>query len=676
VIFGSQAKRIFKIIYFVLRRQIDFKVMNYDSRSFEGQDALIGQNIGERFIIKQCLDKGGFGSVYLGRDSQLMDRKVVIKVLLEDLIEDTEARRKFEHEKEALARLDHPGIVNIFAAGTLPDGKPYLVMPYIEGRTLESIIKESGALPLSFCAKIVEDLTDALAAAHANGILHRDVKPSNIILTEQSDGTHRTRLIDFGIARVNDSKVSPVTQVEKVQGTLWYMSPEQLLGKLEQSPAVDVFSCAAVFYQMLTGKLPFNPQSTYEMYLLHQEGVKERIIQIRPEVPEQVDELIIKGLAFAPEERPQDVCKFGKSIASLLLAKAGKTDHQLGEYLFQTIKLGSSESAAQMSPKKIEVNRLADKTAIISSPNTNEQKSEVTIRLETTNSDVNSEATYVLPKGIQSQILSLDPASTFLPPEVQGLAQVKRNNDEFKSWARLWLWSAVAVWAFVMLVGGKIAIDYFRGDKPINEGQITFAPVSKQKTNPEISANPSSSNSDLDSSKFAAVLSYHLSISRLHGKNYPEPLITTDEGISFEKNDVVQIVLESTSEGYLYLFNETKNENGLKQFVLLHPIKGSSFIKASNSVRTEPLISDGKPGTDKIWVIWTPEKNLQLENSRAAGLKNGAIINDKNAVNDLETFIQNNSNKQNEVVRDETIHQTQIKSSGGAVVHLIELENR
>jgi len=110
--------------------------------------------------------------------------------------------------------------------------------------------------------------------------------------------------------------------------------------------------------------------------------------------------------------------------------------------------------------------------------------------------------------------------------------------------------------------------------------------------------------------------------------------------------------------------------------VLLHPIKGSSFIKASNSVRTEPLISDGKPGTDKIWVIWTPEKNLQLENSRAAGLKNGAIINDKNAVNDLETFIQNNSNKQNEVVRDETIHQTQIKSSGGAVVHLIELENR
>jgi serine/threonine protein kinase len=650
--------------------------MNYDSKVFEGQDALIGQTVGGRFIIKQSLDQGGFGSVYLGLDSQLLGRKVVIKVLLEDLIEDNEARRKFEHEKEALARLDHPGIVNIFAAGTLPDGKPYLVMPYIEGRTLESIIKESGALPLSFCAKIIEDLTEALAAAHVNGILHRDVKPSNIILTEQPDGTHRTRLIDFGIARVNDSKVSPVTQVEKVQGTLWYMSPEQLLGKLEQSPAVDVFSCAAVFYQMLTGKLPFNPQSTYEMYLLHQEGVKERIIQIRPEVPEQVDELIIKGLAFAPDERPQDICKFGKSISSLLLAKAGKTDHQLGEYLFQTIKLGSSESPAQTSPVKIEENSLADKSAIITSPNTNEQKSEVTVRLETANSDVNSEVTYVLPMDIQSQILAPSSASTFLPPEVRELAQVKMNNDESKSRARLWLWSAVAVWAFVMLVGGKIAIDFFRGDKPINEGQITFAPVSKQKVNPENPANPSSSNSDSDSNKFAEILSYHLSVSRLHGKNYPEPLITTDEGISFEKNDEVQIVLESTSEGYLYLFNETKNDNGLKQFLLLHPIKGSSFIKSSNSIRTEPLISDGKPGTDKIWVIWTPEKSLLLENSRAGGLKNGAIINDKNAVNDLETFIQNNSNTKNEVVRDETLHQTQIKSSEGAIVYLIELENR
>ena len=650
--------------------------MNYDSKVFEGQDALIGQTVGGRFIIKQSLDQGGFGSVYLGLDSQLLGRKVVIKVLLEALIDDNEARRKFEHEKEALARLDHPGIVNIFAAGTLPDGKPYLVMPYIEGRTLESIIKESGALPLSFCAKIIEDLTEALAVAHANGILHRDVKPSNIILTEQPDGTYRTRLIDFGIARVNDSKISPVTQVEKVQGTLWYMSPEQLQGKLEQGPAVDVFSCAAVFYQMLTGKLPFNPQSAYEMYLLHQEGVKERIIQLRPEIPAQVDELIIKGLALAPEDRPQDICKFGKSISSLLLAKAGKTDHQLGDYLFQTIKLGSSGSPAQMGPVKIEESTLTDKNAIFSSPNTNEQKSEVTVRLETINSDVNSEVTYVLPKGIQSQIVSPDSAPTFLPPEVKDLAQVKGKKDQFKPRARLFLWSAVAVWAFVMLVGGEIAIDFFRGDKLDNEGRIALAPVSKQKINPENSANSTSSNSDPESSKFADILSYHLSVSRLHGKNYPEPLITTDEGIAFEKNDEVQIVLESTSDGYLYLFNETKNENGLKQFVLLHPIKGLSFIRASDSIRTEPLISDGKPGTDKIWVIWTPEKSLQLEKSREIGLKNGAVISDKNTVNELETFIQNNSNKKNEVVRDETIHQTQIKSSEGAIVHLIELENR
>jgi len=274
---------------------------NIESQFSEEPDPLIEQIVGGRFLVKEVLDRGGIGVIYLALDLKVLTRKVVIKVLRETYTQDVYIRRKFEHEIEALSRLDHPGIVGILDAGMLPNNAPYLVMPYLPGRTLKSIIKEDKNLPLAFCSQIIENLTDALSAVHSAGLIHRDIKPENIMLTENDDGSLRVRLIDFGIVRIYDSQIAPVTQVSMGVGTLWYIAPEQLRGVAEQTPAVDIFSCGTVFYEILTGERPFDPRTKLDMEPLQKEGLKRKPSELRPELSEETDRLIIQSLAYDPD---------------------------------------------------------------------------------------------------------------------------------------------------------------------------------------------------------------------------------------------------------------------------------------------------------------------------------------------------------------------------------------
>ena len=176
---------------------------------------MVGMSIADRYLIEEKIGEGGIGSVYRASDSRVMGRKVVVKVLLDDWAEHGDVLRKFEHEKEALARLDHPAIVNILDAGTIDGDKSFFVMPFVEGRTLRQVLDDDGRPEWATCAHIIESVTDALAAAHSNGVLHRDVKPGNIMLSRLPNGKVRVLLIDFGIARVTGSETSPVTDVAR-----------------------------------------------------------------------------------------------------------------------------------------------------------------------------------------------------------------------------------------------------------------------------------------------------------------------------------------------------------------------------------------------------------------------------------------------------------------------------
>jgi serine/threonine protein kinase len=291
----------------------------------------VGQVLEGRFFIEKNLkesggDIGGIGVVYLARDTKLMGKDVVVKILNETALQHPDIIRKFEHEKEALVRLDHPGIVRILDSGKLADGNPFMVMDHIKGHSLRKAIQMSGRLPIGTVARIVEEVTDALTAAHKEKILHRDIKPENIMLTPIDDGMYRVRIIDFGIARVEESKLAPVTEISRAIGSVHYIAPEQLIGKLDLTPAADIYSFAIVIYEMLTGELPFKPRTFAEMYQLESEGVKVRPSAILPNMPREAERILMQALEFDRDKRPQIAKPFGRLLAHELIIDENDTD--------------------------------------------------------------------------------------------------------------------------------------------------------------------------------------------------------------------------------------------------------------------------------------------------------------------------------------------------------------
>jgi len=316
---------------------------------FQKSDALVGQMLDGRFLIEKDLteggaDAGGIGLVYLAKDMKLMGKKTVVKILRQAALKNADLARKFQHEKEALIRLDHPNIVRILDSGTLSDGNPFMVMEYIEGYSLRRTLRENKQLPFDFVAYIVESVTNAVHAAHSQKILHRDIKPENIMLTPQDGGFDRVRLIDFGIARVENSQLAPATEIPRGIGTILYIAPEQLAGNMEQTPAVDIYSFAIVIYEMLTGKLPFQPQTMVEMFLLQEQGVKIPPSQLRPDLPPEAEKILLSALAFAPEKRPASARQFGRELAAALRGNSEDKTRTLAETVPFNLK------SAEISP--------------------------------------------------------------------------------------------------------------------------------------------------------------------------------------------------------------------------------------------------------------------------------------------------------------------------------------
>src|SRR2546423_8596429 len=221
------------------------------------QQSLNGTTLDSRYSIEKQIGQGGVGIIYLARDQKLHDKPVVIKVLHEKSLQDSWVVQKFQQEKEALARVDHPGVVGILDTGELPDGKPYLVMQYIDGVTLRSQIKPEG-MSLERAAEIIRQTGRALSAAHDRGIFHRDLKPENIMLQTFGSGEEQVKIIDFGIAKLKDSVVAPSTMTGATAGTVGFMAPGQLSGRAGAA-AAGLFGMGAVAGWVVGGGEPFYP---------------------------------------------------------------------------------------------------------------------------------------------------------------------------------------------------------------------------------------------------------------------------------------------------------------------------------------------------------------------------------------------------------------------------------
>jgi len=282
-----------------------------------------GTLLKDRYLIEKRLGSGGIGVVYLARDQQLLSKPVVIKVLLDEL-EASENRvwfkKKFRQEIEALARIDHPGVVGVLDAGEMPDGKAYLVMQYVEGVDLRAVMKSQG-MDLAQVAHIMRQIGQALSAAHEKGVYHRDVKPENIMLQTLGEGEAQVKLIDFGIATVRDSQAATSKDLTKAAGTLPYMAPEQLRGR--PSAASDVYSMGVVAYEMVTGRPPFTSESPYDLLEIQKAGVRVRPIDLRPSLPLAAQAAILKALSYDPSARYLRARDFGEELARALIAPPG-----------------------------------------------------------------------------------------------------------------------------------------------------------------------------------------------------------------------------------------------------------------------------------------------------------------------------------------------------------------
>jgi predicted Ser/Thr protein kinase len=261
---------------------------------------MTGQVMQGRYEILGEIGHGGMGVVYRARQISL-DRIVALKVLSANLVDDEDFRERFRQEAKIIARLTHPNIVHVYDIYDIEgkDGWFCIVMEFLEGRSLRELLREAGPLPIERAVAIAEQIATGLAYAHSQGIIHRDIKPDNIMMLAND----QIKIMDFGIARLRGSTLHTQTGVS--MGTPQFMSPEQASGKSVDARS-DLYSLCVVLYGMATGQLPFSGDSPVMIALKHIQEPPPRPSQINPAIPPALDSIILKGLAKRPEDRFQN----------------------------------------------------------------------------------------------------------------------------------------------------------------------------------------------------------------------------------------------------------------------------------------------------------------------------------------------------------------------------------
>ena len=285
----------------------------------------VGAHIGEH-VLEEQIAVGGFGTVWKARHRETGE-VAAIKILHNYLLSQEILVKRFEREARAIALMHHPNIVELHNAGRLMDGRPYLVMELLRGVDLGAHITRCGTLPPREIAEILEQLGEALAAAHAQGIVHRDLKASNVFL-EQRDETRRVVLFDFGIAKLLGDNAANLTKSSSLVGSPACMSPEQILGR-EVDPRTDIYALGSLTYQMLVGHPPFSGASPTAILTMHLDDYPP-YPSLHGDVSPAFDRVIMKAMAKEPDDRFQDVAGFVQAFrAALDQAVTGVSSPQL-----------------------------------------------------------------------------------------------------------------------------------------------------------------------------------------------------------------------------------------------------------------------------------------------------------------------------------------------------------
>lgn len=297
-----------------------------------------GQKINDRYQIIRTIGEGGMANVYLAYDT-ILDRNVAVKILRGDLADDEKFVRRFQREAIAASSLSHPNIVEMYDVGE-DDGKYFIVMEYVDGKTLKSLIKKRGALTLSEVIDIMLQLTSAITCAHDSYIIHRDIKPQNVMILE--DG--RVKIMDFGIAMALNS--NELTQTNSVMGSVHYLPPEQANGKGSTMKS-DIYSLGILMFELLTGKLPFRGDNAVEIAIKQMKEPIPSVCKINPNIPQSIENIILKACAKNPKNRYETVKEMREDIESCM-----DPEHQFEERYVYKFPEQDLEETKVMPPIK------------------------------------------------------------------------------------------------------------------------------------------------------------------------------------------------------------------------------------------------------------------------------------------------------------------------------------
>ncbi|ACQ78292.1 serine/threonine protein kinase with PASTA sensor(s) [Beutenbergia cavernae DSM 12333] len=275
-----------------------------------------------RYEVGELIGRGGMAEVHIGRDNRL-SRRVAIKVLRSDLARDPTFQARFRREAQSAAALNHPAIVSVYDTGEdivmSPTGVethlPFIVMEYVEGHTVRDLLRDGAALPIDEAVDIVSGVLSALEYSHHAGIVHRDIKPANVMITPTGD----VKVMDFGIARAMADSAATMTQTQAVVGTAQYLSPEQARGEVVDARS-DVYSTGALLFELLTGRPPFIGDSPVSVAYQHVREEAPTPSSIAPDVPEELDRIVLTALAKDRDVRYQSAAEFRSDLEA---ARAG-----------------------------------------------------------------------------------------------------------------------------------------------------------------------------------------------------------------------------------------------------------------------------------------------------------------------------------------------------------------